>query len=325
MKNQKGFGIVEAFLLLVIVGIIGGVIYYVYNANKQETNISDSSVQHREAISKDKFIDEVKNEVENLGLDNLSEAKITKPTPESGYASIQIFDEDGYSTGIQTSVLEIVLEDGLDCPVDNYGEEPCPDDIDWLKETENSEKIYGAISSVASKNSLTEDSINSYEFLKAKQANVNVPFEQYSDTYTAYGNDSFTCIIKLPGSPSNFDPNREPDKISIALGCVDMDDYKKQQELQKLLLNAFHKQHDIKLEPYSGEGVGVDKIDGDFVYGSTVGAYAVWKKIDGNWEYLFGGHESPNCSEADGYDIPEDLMEPNPAECYDGEELRPIR
>lgn len=325
LKNKKGFGLIEALLIFVIVGIIGGAIYYVYNANKQEPNISDSSVQHNKVITKDKFLDEVENEIQNLDLDNLDEVRVIKPTPEDGYASMQVFDEEGYATNLSMPVMEIVLIDELDCPADNYGEEPCPDDIDWLKETENSDKIYGAISSVASKSSLAEDSINSYESLKAKQANVNVAFEQYSDIYAGYRNDSIVCIAKLPGSPSNFDPNKELDKISIAIGCVDTDKYKEQQKLQKLLLDAFHKKHNIKLEPYSGEGVGVDKVDGDFVYGSTTGAYAVWKKIDGSWKYLFGGQEAPDCKDADGYGIPSDLMGSNPADCYDGDKLRPIK
>jgi hypothetical protein len=45
MKNEKGFGAVEALAILIIVGIIGGAGYYVYNANKQDTGVSDSSIQ----------------------------------------------------------------------------------------------------------------------------------------------------------------------------------------------------------------------------------------------------------------------------------------
>jgi len=48
MKNQKGFGAIEALLLLVIVGMIGGTGFYVYNANKEEPKISDSSIQQKD-------------------------------------------------------------------------------------------------------------------------------------------------------------------------------------------------------------------------------------------------------------------------------------
>lgn len=70
MKNQKGFGAIEALLILVIVGIIGGVGYYVYNANKQELKISDSSIKHAE----NKQINEEKDnqgeyiELKDLGI-----------------------------------------------------------------------------------------------------------------------------------------------------------------------------------------------------------------------------------------------------------------
>lgn len=52
MKNQKGYGILEMLLLVVIVGIIGGVGYYVYTANKKGVKVSDHSIQGKEAIAK---------------------------------------------------------------------------------------------------------------------------------------------------------------------------------------------------------------------------------------------------------------------------------
>ncbi|MEX2014318.1 MAG: prepilin-type N-terminal cleavage/methylation domain-containing protein, partial [Candidatus Saccharimonadales bacterium] len=239
MKNQKGFSVIEALLILIIVGIIGGVIYYVYNANKQEIKISDSSVQHQEAITKEEFIDEVESEVKSLGLDNLAETKIVKPTPESGYANIQIFDKDGYVTGMETPVLEIVLNDELDCPIADYGEEECPVELDLVKEVNNAQEVYSAIESVVSKHSLRSDAINSVEVLKAKQANIDVPFGQYADIYAGYKNDSIVCIPKLPNMPSVFvesEPNiAVTKKISIFIGCVDVDEYEEQHELQKLL------------------------------------------------------------------------------------------
>ncbi|HET7673050.1 MAG TPA: hypothetical protein VFK11_00865 [Candidatus Saccharimonadales bacterium] len=46
-QNQKGFGAIEGLLILIIVGLIGGVGYYVYSANKEEVKISDTSIQPR--------------------------------------------------------------------------------------------------------------------------------------------------------------------------------------------------------------------------------------------------------------------------------------
>lgn len=37
-SNQKGFGAVEGLLTLVILGLIGGVGYYVYSANKPDNS-----------------------------------------------------------------------------------------------------------------------------------------------------------------------------------------------------------------------------------------------------------------------------------------------
>ncbi|HEX5798371.1 MAG TPA: hypothetical protein VFX79_03365 [Candidatus Saccharimonadales bacterium] len=66
MKNQKGFGAIEALLILVIIGIIGGVGYYVYNANKNEPQISDSSIQHKNN-SKGEVKEELPEEDPNEG------------------------------------------------------------------------------------------------------------------------------------------------------------------------------------------------------------------------------------------------------------------
>ncbi len=41
--NNKGFGVVEGLLALVIVGIVSGTILYVYNANKKVNNGSDGT------------------------------------------------------------------------------------------------------------------------------------------------------------------------------------------------------------------------------------------------------------------------------------------
>lgn len=41
--NTKGFGLIEGLLILVIVGIVGGTGFYVYNANKKASGSSDGS------------------------------------------------------------------------------------------------------------------------------------------------------------------------------------------------------------------------------------------------------------------------------------------
>lgn len=48
MKNQRGFSLVEGLLLFVLVGIIGGAGWYVYNSNKQ----ANESLKNADASSK---------------------------------------------------------------------------------------------------------------------------------------------------------------------------------------------------------------------------------------------------------------------------------
>jgi cytoskeletal protein RodZ len=43
MKNQKGFGIVEWFLLVAVVLIVGGVGYFIYNSNIKNKSVGNSS------------------------------------------------------------------------------------------------------------------------------------------------------------------------------------------------------------------------------------------------------------------------------------------
>ena len=43
MRNQKGFSAVEGLLVLVIIGVIGGVGYYVYNSRKETTKYQDNA------------------------------------------------------------------------------------------------------------------------------------------------------------------------------------------------------------------------------------------------------------------------------------------
>ncbi|HEX5797316.1 MAG TPA: type II secretion system protein, partial [Candidatus Saccharimonadales bacterium] len=44
LKSQKGFGAIEILLVLVILGMIGGIGYYVYKANQSEPKVSDFSI-----------------------------------------------------------------------------------------------------------------------------------------------------------------------------------------------------------------------------------------------------------------------------------------
>lgn len=48
LKNQKGFSLVEGLLIIIALSIVGFTGFYVYNANKKEPNISDSSIYHKE-------------------------------------------------------------------------------------------------------------------------------------------------------------------------------------------------------------------------------------------------------------------------------------
>lgn len=48
LRNQKGFGLIEGLLIVIALTLIAFVGFYVYNANKGEPEISDSSIQHKE-------------------------------------------------------------------------------------------------------------------------------------------------------------------------------------------------------------------------------------------------------------------------------------
>ena len=62
LKNQKGFGLIEGLLIVIALTLVVGVGYYVYNANKEDPKISDSSIQHKESTT------EQKNEDTETGL-----------------------------------------------------------------------------------------------------------------------------------------------------------------------------------------------------------------------------------------------------------------
>ena len=47
-KNQKGFGLVEGLLIVIVLTLVVGVGFYVYNANKEDPQISNSSIQHKQ-------------------------------------------------------------------------------------------------------------------------------------------------------------------------------------------------------------------------------------------------------------------------------------
>lgn len=47
-KNENGFGLVEALLVIVIIGLIGGVGYYVYNSKQNENDKSQLTVKQED-------------------------------------------------------------------------------------------------------------------------------------------------------------------------------------------------------------------------------------------------------------------------------------
>lgn len=68
MKNQKGFGAVETILVLVIVGLIGGVGWYVWDAKKEsDKSLNQASQTEIVAANKSK-LSEYKNEELGLSL-----------------------------------------------------------------------------------------------------------------------------------------------------------------------------------------------------------------------------------------------------------------
>lgn len=70
-SNQKGFGAVEVLLVLILIGILGGVGFYVYNSNKKSNQKADTTSTASKAETKvaDKSTDTetVKEADANLG------------------------------------------------------------------------------------------------------------------------------------------------------------------------------------------------------------------------------------------------------------------
>ena len=313
IKNQKGFGAIELILIIVVLGIIGGIGYYVVNKNKDVP--TDSSEQPSQSVNKDEFFNEVEKKLKAQSFDGLSKIEILqKDDDNSGFI---LLNEDGYATTIDSQVISLKFsgahpcgDDDLGCESFNYEEK-----LPQIKEVD---KVIGAL---AQKHSLMSDNVNAK---KDTTIDLNT-FGGNTGNYSAYKNNEFICSLGEPnaeyGTP---DLPSNTAKYSLSFGCVDNGEYENQHKLQKELIDAYFS--DPELSAYKdlkNFSVYIEKIKGDFILGNVPGAYAVWKKTSSGWTYLFGGQDSPSCSQADGQGIPEDLLPSN--ECYDGDKARQIR
>lgn len=60
-SNQNGFGAVEALLVIVIIGLIGGVGYYVVDANKSKPESANQLTESKSAANESQSAPEIKN------------------------------------------------------------------------------------------------------------------------------------------------------------------------------------------------------------------------------------------------------------------------
>ncbi len=95
-KNQKGFGAVEALLILVIVGIIGGAGWYVFQSQKKTNQSLDNANKSLTELSQQKNVEQSKDETEYIEIkewgvrfalnDDYSDMYyLVKPSQDSGY------------------------------------------------------------------------------------------------------------------------------------------------------------------------------------------------------------------------------------------------
>ena len=80
--DQKGFGIVQTLLLVIIIGLIGGTGYYVYNAQKDTNKSLDNANQTLEQLSKKNSSDEVKDAQEQWTEFNFNQQDVSFRIPD---------------------------------------------------------------------------------------------------------------------------------------------------------------------------------------------------------------------------------------------------
>ncbi len=66
--NSKGFGAIEALLILVIIGIIGGVGYFVYSSQKKTNTVLDNAAKSHAEPQKTEKQEEAKSEASEFSL-----------------------------------------------------------------------------------------------------------------------------------------------------------------------------------------------------------------------------------------------------------------
>ncbi len=110
LKNQKGFSLVEGLLIVIALSIVGFTGFYVYNANKQDPKISDSSIQQKSNSDNEQLSEEDPNEgylvAEEWGLrfkipDNLTDVRYKISGDTMGIFAKPIQDKNGQSFDVE--------------------------------------------------------------------------------------------------------------------------------------------------------------------------------------------------------------------------------
>lgn len=320
-ENEHGvahFGLI--LVVIAVLAIIGGAFYYVSKKNNDKSS-SNQSVVSEQSLSIDEFLSKVKSNILATSIDKLS--SLEKLSPKDDFSSIIVLDKDGSPVTANTDALQMKFSGKTPDVKSNVSEFSS-----YIKEIPQIEELDRQIAKTAEENGLEPDSINTRKDTpEAKLLN----YEESVINYSGYKNADFICVLGEPfaeyGGEGSVSGVAE---YLLTFGCIEQNEYDKQYDLQKQLRDAYNSHPDIKKfatdEKIANETViAIEKQEGSFIYGSTGGltgggGYAVWKNENGEWKYLFGGQDTPNCKLTDGEGIPEDFF----TECYD-ESISDIR
>lgn len=127
--NNEGFGVIEALLLLIIVGIIGGTGFYVYNANKSTSNGNENTIVKQDSKPEEPKTTKDPNEdylvIKEWGvkipLTNLLKSARYEMHNKDGYAQLLV-DIDGDSAKNCSNEASIVRIDKYSPNAENFRE-----------------------------------------------------------------------------------------------------------------------------------------------------------------------------------------------------------
>lgn len=201
LQNQKGFATLEAILILVVVAIVAGTGYYIYNANKKATNVLNSASKVAKGSGKNRSQTSSNT---RLTLDN---GKISFVIP----ASWQKYSDTQLCTGVDNSTqcfesysisplnaVKASTSDGYGASVQAYNVTDNRGARDWFFND-----LCGCLASPDW--SVNESMTNGYDSLHAIQTS-----NSYTDDWYVFRKDNIAAVVysrvKGVGAPSSSAP-----------------------------------------------------------------------------------------------------------------------